>query len=85
MLYLAEVQKQSKGFMGGVETKLKLLACQRNDQSWSTISGNELISTEEVGNFGDGALVVVQLGVNRQIQEKPESASNRVISILQGF
>ena len=71
--------------MGGVETKLKLLACQRNDQSWSIISGNELISTEEVSDFGDGALVIVQLGVNRQVQGKPESASNRVISVLQGF
>lgn len=85
MLYIAEVQKQSKGFMGGVETKLKLLACQRNDQSWSIISGNELISTEEVSDFGDGALVVVQLGVNRQVQSKPELASNRVVSVLQGF
>lgn len=71
--------------MGGVETKLKLLACQRNDQSWSIISGNELISTEEVSDFGDGALVVVQLGGNRQVQGKPESASSRVIGVLQGF
>ena len=85
MLYLAEVQKQNKGFMGGVETKLKLLACQRNDQSWSIISGNESISSEEASDFGDGALVTVKLGVNRQVQSKPESASKRVISILQGF
>ena len=85
MLYLAEVQKQSKGFMGGLETKLKLLACQRNDQSWSTITGNEFITAEEASNFGEGALVTVQLGVNRQIQGTPELAANRVIGILQGF
>ncbi|MGK7938146.1 MAG: pilus motility taxis protein HmpF [Xenococcaceae cyanobacterium] len=85
MLYLAEVQKQSKGFMGGLETKLKLLACQRNDQSWSTITGNEFITAEEASNFGEGALVTVQLGVNRQIQGQPELAANRVIGILQGF
>jgi chromosome segregation ATPase len=85
VLYLAEVQKQSKGFMGGSETKLKLLACQRNDQSWSVIPGNELIAAEEASNFGDGALVIVNLSTNRQIQGEPESASKRVIGILQGF
>jgi chromosome segregation ATPase len=85
VLYLAEIQKQNKGFMGGVETKLKLLACQRNDQSWSIVQGNESITGEEASDFGDGALVVVQLGVNRQIQGKPESASQRIVGILQGF
>jgi chromosome segregation ATPase len=85
VLYLAEVQKQSKGFMGGSETKLKLLACQRNDQSWSVVPGNELIAAEEASNFGDGALVIVNLSTNRQIQGEPESASKRVIGILQGF
>ena len=84
MLYLAEIQKQSKGFMGGVETRLKLIACQRNDQSWSIV-GNESIATEEANDFGDGALIVVNLGVNRQIQGKLESASQRVVGVLQGF
>jgi chromosome segregation ATPase len=85
VLYLAEVHKQSKGFMGGSETKLKLLACQRNDQSWSVVPGNELIAAEEANNFGEGALVIISLGTNRQIQGQPELASKRVISILQGF
>ena len=71
--------------MGGLETKLKLLACQRNDQSWSIISGLELITAEEASIFGEGALVTVQLGVNRQVQGKPEIASSRIIGILQGF
>ena len=71
--------------MGGLETKLKLLACQRSDQSWSTITGNEFISAEQASNFGEGALVTVQLGVNRQIQGTPELAVNRVVGILQGF
>ncbi|MGF1590755.1 MAG: pilus motility taxis protein HmpF [Pleurocapsa sp.] len=84
MLYLAEIQKQSKGFMGGVETKLKLIACQRNDQSWSMIN-NESVTTEEANDFGDGAMVVVNLGVNRQIQGKIESASQKIISILKNF
>ena len=85
VLYLAEVQKQSKGFMGGLETKLKLLACQRSDQSWNIITGNEFISAEQASNFGEGALVTVQLGTNRQIQGTPELAVNRLIGMLQGF
>ena len=84
MLYLAEIQKQSKGFMGGVETKLKLIACQRNDQSWSIVS-NESITIEEANDFGDGALIVVNLGVNRQIQGKIELASQKIISVLKNF
>ncbi|MDJ0589473.1 MAG: pilus motility taxis protein HmpF [Pleurocapsa sp. MO_226.B13] len=84
MLYLAEIQKQSKGFMGGVETKLKLIACQRNDDSWSIVS-NEYITTNEASDFGDGALIVVNLGVNRQIQGKIELASQKIIGILKNF
>lgn len=85
MLYLAEVQKQNKGFMGGTETKLKLLAVVRNDQSWSIVSGNESITTEEVSEFGDGALIALNLGVNRQIQGKAELATQKIIGVLQGF
>ena len=84
MLYLAEIQKQSKRFMGGVETKLKLIACQRNDQSWSLVS-NESITAEEAHDFGEGALIVVNLGVNRQIQGKLELASQKIISVLKNF
>lgn len=85
MLYLAEVKKQSKGFIGGSETKLKLLAFQRNDQSWTAVPGEETIVAEEANNFGDGTLVMVNLGGNRQIQEKPELAGARLVTILQSF
>ncbi|MGV2828875.1 pilus motility taxis protein HmpF [Myxosarcina sp. GI1(2024)] len=85
MLYLAEIQKQSKGFIGGVATKLKLLACQRNDQTWSVVTANESVALEEANDFGDGALVIVNLGVNRQVLSKPESASQRIVGILLGF
>ena len=84
MLYLAEIQKQSKGFMGGVETKLKLIACQRNDQSWNLV-GNESITVDEASDFGDGALIVVNLGVNRQLQGKIELASQKIIGVLKNF
>ena len=84
MLYLAEIQKQSKGFMGGVEAKLKLIACQRNDQSWSVVN-NELIVANEASDFGDRALVVANLGVNRQVQGKIEPASPTIVGILKNF
>jgi DNA repair exonuclease SbcCD ATPase subunit len=82
--YLAEIQKQSKGFMGGVETKLKLIACQRNDQSWGVV-GNESITVGEASDFGDGALIVVNLGANRQVQGKMELASPKIVAILKNF
>ena len=84
MLYLAEIQKQSKGFMSGVETRLKLVACQRNDQSWGVV-GNETIAIEESTDFGDGALVVVNLSTNRQVQGKIELASPKIVAILKNF
>ncbi|VEP13648.1 conserved hypothetical protein [Hyella patelloides LEGE 07179] len=82
---MAEIQKQSKGFMGGFETKLKLLACQGNDRSWNVVPGNESITIEDTGNLGDGALVMVNLSSNNQIQGTLEPASTRIIGILQSF
>jgi len=70
--------------MGGVETKLKLIACQRNDQSWSIV-GNESITIDEATDFGDGALTIVNLGVNRQIQGRIELASPKIVGILKNF
>ncbi|OKH19571.1 pilus motility taxis protein HmpF [[Limnothrix rosea] IAM M-220] len=83
MLYLAEVKK-TKGFMG-VKTEVKLLACERNDKSWSAVPADEAIAADDLSQFGDGALVVVNLGGNRQIQGTPEPAGNRILSILQNF
>lgn len=70
--------------MSGVETRLKLIACQRNDQSWGVV-GNESIAVEEANDFGDGALIVVNLGANRQVQGKIELASPKIIAILKNF
>ena len=85
MLYLAEVKRQSKGFIGRAKTKLKLLACQRNDQSWTAVSSEEMLPTEEASHLGEGALVTVHLGANRQIQGKPEQAGAKVVGLLQSF
>lgn len=84
MLYLAEVQKQKGGLLGsGAKTELKLLACQRKDQSWSTVS-EEVIAAEEASKLNDGALVLAELNANRQVQRLQE-AGRPLVNILQNF
>lgn len=85
MLYLAEVRKQKGGFMGKAATELKLLACQRNDQTWSAIQGDEVIPCEEASPFEQGALVMANLGGNRQLQGQLEPGGPRLVSLLQSF
>ncbi len=85
MLYLAEVQKQKGGVFGGGKSELKLLACQRTDQSWNAVPGDEVVPAEEARNLNEGALVIVNLGGNRQIQGEIEPAGGRLTSILQNF
>ncbi len=83
MLYLAEVKKQNKVF--GSEIKLKLLAYQRNDQSWVAQQSEELLPTEQASMFGDGSLVVVNLDGSRTIQGEPKLASSQIVADLQKF
>ncbi|MEH2331505.1 pilus motility taxis protein HmpF [Nostoc sp.] len=84
MLYLAEVQKQKGGLLsGGAKTELKLLACQRTDQNWSTVS-EEVIAAEDASKLNDGALVLVELNPNRQVQRVQE-AGRPLVNILQNF
>ncbi|TVP60021.1 MAG: hypothetical protein EA343_18490 [Nodularia sp. (in: Bacteria)] len=84
MLYLAEVQKQKGGLLsGGAKTELKLLACQRTDQNWSTVS-EEAISAEDASKLNDGALVLVEMNPHRQVQRIQE-AGRPLVNILQNF
>ncbi len=85
MLYLAEVQKQKGGVFGGGKAELKLLACQRTDQSWSAVPAEEVIPAEEANNLSAGALVIVNLGGNRQVQGEIEPAGGRLVNLLQTF
>ena len=70
--------------MGGVETNLKLIACRRNDFSWSTID-NESIDTDSSHDFGNGTLVAVNLDNNRKLEGKIELASPKILTILKNF
>lgn len=82
MLYLAEVQVQ-KGFMAN-KAQLKLLACQRTDQSWSAVPGEELIGApDDAANLGSGALVLAELNNNKQVQRLEQS--RQLVNILQNF
>jgi len=85
VLYLAEVQKQKSGLMG-FKTDLKLLACQRTDQSWSAVTADEVIpAPDEANNFNAGVLVLVELSGNKQVQRPPTEAGRQLVSILQNF
>jgi chromosome segregation ATPase len=84
VLYLAEVQKQKGGLLsGGGKSELKLIACQRADQNWSPVP-DEMIVTDEASKLNDGALVLVDLSPNRQVQ-RIQDAGRPLVNILQNF
>ena len=87
MLYLAEVQKQKAAFMGSSKTDLKLLACQRADQSWAEITGEEIVPApgEDANVLNAGAIVMVNLSGNRQIQGEIEPAARQLVGMLKNF
>ncbi|WP_309741948.1 MULTISPECIES: pilus motility taxis protein HmpF [unclassified Chamaesiphon] len=88
MLYLAEIQKPKSGFniSGRSKTELKLLACQRTEQNWSAIPGEELVAApDEANNYNPGVLVLVDMNANRQIQSQLRDAGKQLVGILQNL
>ncbi len=86
MLYLAEIQKQKGGFIGSSKAELRLLACQRTEQNWSAIQGDELVSApEEASNYNTGILILVDMNSNRQIQGQLREAGRHLVGILQNL
>ncbi|WP_035987140.1 pilus motility taxis protein HmpF [Leptolyngbya sp. KIOST-1] len=83
MLYLAEVQKKT-GFIGSGKPEFKLLACQRSEHSWSTVTGDETLVAPDDASYNAGALVMVEVSGNRQVQRHYE-AGRTLTSILQNF
>ncbi|MGD1717524.1 pilus motility taxis protein HmpF [Dapis sp. BLCC M172] len=86
MLYLAEVQRRPTGFggLGGGRTDLKLLACQRGEHNWAAVTGEEVIPADEAKEFSPGALVLVDLNNNKQVQQI-QDAARQLVKILQNF
>jgi hypothetical protein len=88
VLYLAEVQKPKSGFniSGRTKAELKLLACQRTEQNWSAIPGEELVAApDEANNYSPGVLVLVDMNANRQIQSQLREAGKHLVGILQNL
>lgn len=83
MLYLAEVQRKTR-VIGGGRAELKLLACQRNEQSWVAVPGEEVIPAPDDATYNAGALVMVELSASRQVQRHTD-AGRQLVSILQNF
>ena len=83
MRYLAEVQRKS-GFIGGNRAEFKLLACERSEQNWSAVSGDELVPAPDDAGYGSGALILIELSNGRQVQRHYE-AGRQLVSILQNF
>src|SRR5512140_1075710 len=69
--------------MSSSRTEIKLLACQHNDQTWSAVPGEEMVSLEELDQLGEGTLLMVNLGNNRQIQGRRELAGPELVRQLQ--
>lgn len=70
--------------MGGGKAELRLLACQRSEQNWTAVPGEDLIPSDEASNYGAGTLVLADIGGNRQVQRIQE-AGRPIVSILQNF
>jgi chromosome segregation ATPase len=86
MLYLAEIQKQKGGFIGSGKAELRLLACQRTEQNWSAIQGDELVSApDEASSYSTGILILVDMNSNRQIQGPLREAGRHLVGILQNL
>ena len=83
MLYLAEVQKKT-GFISSGKPEFKLIACQRGENSWTAVPGDETIGAPDDAAYNAGALVMVELTNNRQVQRHYE-AGRSLVSILQTF
>ncbi len=83
MLYLAEVQKKS-GFIGSGRPEFRLLACQRSEYLWTAVTGDEVLIAPDDASYNSGALVMVEVNSNRQVQRHYE-AGRTLTNILQTF
>ncbi len=70
--------------MGGSRAEFKLLACERSEQNWSAVSGDELVPAPDDASYGAGALILIELSNGRQVQRHYD-AGRQLVNILQNF
>jgi chromosome segregation ATPase len=80
MLYLAQVQE--KDAVG--KTKLQLLAYQKAEYAWAIFSGEDNFVYADIGDYGSGALLLVQLSDLRQVEEVQDAAA-WTVEIIQRY
>lgn len=80
MLHLAQVQEQDSDG----KTKLQLLACQRSDHLWATISEPDFVLTDELQDVSVGVLLLVELLPTRQIKQV-QDAKPWILGIIEEY
>jgi len=74
VLYLAEIQKKSGGLLSSNKVGLKLLAQQRSEDRWQVLANGEVLTSDKVGDFSPGVLVLVDVSdKSGQVQRVKES------------
>lgn len=83
MQYLAEVQKKSGGLLGASKVELRLIACQRSEDNWQAMAGNNSVPTDKASDFGNGSLVIAEIAGNDV--KRVNAATQPVLKILQHY
>ncbi len=83
MQYLAEVQKKSGGLLGASKVELRLIACQRSEDNWQAMAGNNSVPTDKANDFGNGSLVIAEIAGNDV--KRVNAATQPVLKILQHY
>ncbi|NET32481.1 MAG: hypothetical protein F6K19_10790 [Cyanothece sp. SIO1E1] len=80
MLYLAQIHRKLP--LRG--TELQLLACQKDDYIWETISTEDIVISPDANVFHKGNLVLVELDEEKQVQ-KVQDATAWVLDLVSQY
>lgn len=83
MQYLAEVQKKGGGLLASSKVELRLIACQRTEDNWQALAGNQMVPTDRANEFGSGSLVIADVAGNEV--KRVTAATQPVLKILQHY
>ena len=83
MQYLAEVQKKGGGLLASSKVELRLIACQRAEDNWQALAGNQMVPTDRANDFSSGSLVIADVAGNDV--KRVTAATQSVLKILQHY